>query len=457
MENTRFTDGRVPHPGIRDMFETPRRWQAYLDVEAALALVEAELGIIPVEAAKAIAEAADVDRLDQDRVRREMDRTSHPMMPLVVELSRAVGEEHGGWVHWGATTQNITQTGDLIVLRRAFDVIVSQVGRLLRVAADLADEHAETFMAGRTHGQHALPITFGFKAAAWADELIRHADRLEQLQPRLFVAMTGGAAGTFASLGELGPDVQQAVANRLHLGSMAIPGRSIVDHLAEYVLVLGLLATTGAKIGLEIYTLMATEVGELEEPVPAGTVGSSTMPHKRNPQLAQDVMNISAEIRALVPLALEGAIVGHEGDHAPALLERATRQSSILTGDLLERVHLILDNLGVHADRMRSNVDTSGGLITSEAVMLRLGGFIGRQAAHDVVYDVAQAVVVRGGTFAAHLARNPRVREHLSHGELDTLLEPSGLTGLSAQLARQGASRARERAASLAEGARHTT
>src|SRR6266851_1973981 len=282
------TAARVADPGIRALYRQENRWQAWLDVEAALARAQAELGIIPAGAAEAIAAAARYELLDRARIDEGFARTGHTIVPLVWELSRVVGEPHGGWVHWGATTQNITQTGDLLVLRQAHRVILGLIAEALAAMADLAERGAEMPIAGRTHGQHAVPATFGYKPAVWIDEMIRHVERFRQLAPRLFVAMLGGGAGTFASLGAQGPAVQAGIGRLLAMLPMKVPARTIGDHLAENICVLGLLAGTGGKIGREIYTLMKTEYGEVEEPVPPGTVGSSTMPQKRNPKLCQD-------------------------------------------------------------------------------------------------------------------------------------------------------------------------
>jgi 3-carboxy-cis,cis-muconate cycloisomerase len=289
----RFTDARVPDPGLRALFGRQHRWQCWLDVEAALAVAEAECGVIPAAAAEAIESAARLTGLDAARIERGIAESSHPLMALVTELSAAAGE-HGGWVHWGATTQNITQTGDVLVLREAHRRILRLLAGVLTVAADLAERTAGLPAAGRTHGQHAVPITFGFKPAGWIDELDRHVTRLRSAEGRVFTAMTGGAAGTFASLGQAGPRVQDAVAARLGLAPMTVPSRAIADSFAEYACLLGLLGATGTRIAGEVYQLMKTELAEASEPAPPGTVGSSTMPHKRNPQLCDDCITIGA-------------------------------------------------------------------------------------------------------------------------------------------------------------------
>src|SRR6266550_2976070 len=215
------TAARVSDPGIRALYKQENRWQAWLDVEVALARAQAELGIIPQEAAAAIARAARLELLDRRRIDEGFARTGHTIVPLVWELARVVGEPHGGWVHWGATTQNITQTGDLLVLRQAHHIFLRLIGDALNAAADLAERGADMPIAGRTHGQHAVPATFGYKPAVWIDELLRHVERMRQAAPRIFVAMLGGGAGTFASLGKQGPPVQQAIGRLLGFGSMA--------------------------------------------------------------------------------------------------------------------------------------------------------------------------------------------------------------------------------------------
>jgi 3-carboxy-cis,cis-muconate cycloisomerase len=226
---------------------------------------------------------------------------------------------------------------------------------------------------------------------------------------------------------------------------MAVPSRALGDPLAENICILGMLAATCGKIGREIYTLMKTEFGEVEEPVPPGTVGSSTMPQKRNPKLCQDIIAASAEVRAMVPLALEAMQTEHEADRTTSLImDSAEARACIETGDMLARLGEVMRGLRLDPARMRRNLDLGGGLIMAEAVMLQLGAAIGRQHAHDVVYDAAQATVVEGRSFAALLAADRRVAEHLDAKAIEALLDPTAYTGLCAEMARDGAKRARE-------------
>ena len=445
------TAARVSDPGVRALYRQENRWQAWLGVEAALAKAQAELGIIPQPAADAIARAARLELLDRARVDEGFARTGHTIVPLVWELARVTGEPHGGWVHWGATTQNITQTGDLVVLRQAHRIFFRLIAGALEAMADLAERGAEMPIAGRTHGQHAVPATFGYKPAVWIDEMIRHVERLREAAPRLFVAMLGGGAGTFASLGTQGQAVQAGIARALGMRSMQVPARTIGDHLAENICLLGLLSATCSKIAREIYTLMKTEYGEVEEPVPPGTVGSSTMPQKRNPKLCQDIIAAAAEVRAAVPLALEAMQTEHEADRTTSLImEAAEARACIATGDMLARLVEVLQGLRLDPARMRENLDLGGGLIMAEAVMLNLGAAIGRQHAHDVVYDAAQAAFVEHRLFGAVLAEDPRVTAHLDKDAIERLLDPTAYTGLCAEMARDAANRARTTAAAIA-------
>jgi 3-carboxy-cis,cis-muconate cycloisomerase len=454
MSDTLPTATRVSDPGIRALYRLENRWQAWLDVEAALARAQAELGIVPQAAAQAITVAARLEKLDRARIDAGFARTGHTIVPLVWELGRVVGEPHGGWVHWGATTQNITQTGDLLVLRQAHAILRRLIGEALAAMADLAERGADMVLPGRTHGQHALPATFGYKVAVWIDELLRHLERLRQAAPRLFVAMLGGGAGTYASLGDNGPKVQAGIARQLGMGSMAVPSRALGDHLAENICILGLLAATCGKIAREIYTLMKTEFGELEEPVPPGTVGSSTMPQKRNPKLCQDIIAAAAEARAMVPLALEAMQTEHEADRTTSLMmDSAEARACIAMGDALSRLGEVLRGLRLDPDRMRSNLELGNGLIMAEAVMLELGTRLGRQHAHDLVYDAAQAAFETKRPFARVLADDARVTAHMDAAAIGRLLDPTAYTGLCARMARDGAARARAAVAGLGQDA----
>ncbi len=436
---------RIEDPGVRALFTESSRFQAWLDVEAALAQAQAELEIIPTSAAAEITRKAKLDLLDLPAIHAGLARTGHPLVPLIWELDRVCEGEAGGYVHWGATTQNITQTGQLLLLRRAHNIFLRQLAAVLRAFADLAQRSKDMLLPGRTHGQHAVPATFGYKVAVWIDELCRHIERLQGCEGRVFVAMLGGGAGTLASLGETGLTTQEKIGQRLGMGAMAVPSRTLGDHQAEYVTLLGMLAATCSKIGREIYTLMKQEFGEVEEPVPPGTVGSSTMPQKRNPKLSQDIVAGAAQVRALVPLALEAMQTEHEADRTTSvMMSHAVTEACGLTGDILQRLIVVATNLQVFPERMRHNLDLSGGLIMAEALMLDLGKHIGRQRAHDAVYEAAQAVVTAGRPFRELLAEDPQVSSRFTAEQIEALLNPAQYTGLCSQFAERGAKRALE-------------
>ncbi|MFT3832357.1 MAG: adenylosuccinate lyase family protein [Micropruina sp.] len=441
---TALDDSKL-HCTVAELFTPRAKRQRWLDVEAALARAEADAGLVPGAAAEAIMSVARLDLLDYDALLAAEAAAGHVMVPLVNALAEAVGAEHGGWVHWGATTQNIQQSGDTVGVARAHRILVNRLRRVLVALADLADTHAETLMAGRTHGQHAVPITFGYKAAVWADLIGRHLARLQQAEPRLFVAMLGGAAGTFATFGTAGPDVQQRFAEQLGLAPMPIPSRAMVDHLAEWVCLLGMVAATAQSIAEEVIRLMASEFGEVSESLAATDVGSSTMPQKRNAKLSMGIVTAAAQARALVPLALEATVQAHEVDGArSAMMDRAIEGSATLLDDILDRLERLLAGLEIHPERMRANLDLTGGLISAEAVMMRLAEVLGRQRAHAVVHHAARESALNGDDFAAVLAREPAVAATLSDAEIQALLDPARHVGLSAELARQTAARVPE-------------
>ncbi|WP_102157594.1 lyase family protein [Zhihengliuella halotolerans] len=448
---SRFTDGRVGDAGLRKLLDEENRYRQRLRVEAALAAAQARVGIIPEEAAEAIESAVASNSVDFAAVRAGVAKTSHPLMALVEELAAATGPKHGGWVHWGATTQNITQTADLLILKECHQLITGLIERTVAAASSLAESTATTAIAGRTHGQHGVPTTFGFKVSIWLDQYLRHLERLDAVGPRLFQAMMGGAVGNYAAMGEAGPRIQDEVGAALGLGSMPVPSRAIGDSFAEMVTLLGLVAGTSSHVAREVFTLMKPEFGEAFEPIPSGIIGSSTMPHKRNPQLCQDILSISAEIRSLVPLALEGMLEDHEVDGAAtAMRDGALGRAVVLGGDLLIRVAVVLEGLELDEERMKQNLHLTQGLIASESIMMALAEHLGRQAAHDVVYEAAQAASMGERSFVEILMSDRRIARRMGREELELLLDPARPAGLSVGIARSTARRATATLASRA-------
>ena len=451
MKNGNPTSLRIPDPGIAALFEQDARWQAWLDVEAALAKAEAELGIIPEGAAQEIVAKCDLSLFDKNLLTQGFRRTGHTLVPLVWELARLCDADAGNYVHWGATTQNITQTGDLLQLRKAHQIFLRQIGMIFEALADLAERSKDMALPGRTHGQHAVPATYGLKVAIWIDEFARHIERLKGCESRVFQALLGGAAGTAASFGDKGLRVQERMAAHLNMAPMIVPARSIMDHLVEYLMLLSLLAASCGKFANEIYVGMKQEFGEVEEPISPGTVGSSTMPQKRNPHLSQDVMAYAAQIRSMIPLALETVMTEHEANRQTSLMMRyAQNQVCVLLGDTLERVRILAEGLVLKPERMLRNLALTEGLIMAEPIMLALGEHVGRQEAHDIVYDAAQAAASGPNNFTDLLLADERFSNHLSAIQIKSMLDPTQYTGLCSEIAWGQAKRARKLAKELA-------
>ena len=435
---------------VSEIFNESNIFQSYLDVESALARAQASQGIIPLQAAEIITENAKLELLELQNIYDGLDKTGHPLVPLIWELDRICGEEAGGYIHWGATTQNITQTGKILLIKKCHDSYLRDLGNLLHILGNLAEETKDYAMPGRTHGQHAVPATFGYKVAVWIDELIRHTDRLEECEGRIFVAMLGGGAGTMASVGIEGLETQRLIGKELGLGSMTMPSRVIGDHLTEYITLLAMLAATASKISREIYIMMKQEFGEVEEPVPVGAVGSSTMPQKRNPRLCQSVIAWASEIRTFVPMSLEAMQTEHEADAATSvMINSAIDRTCVLMGQITNTLIEIFSGLKVFPDRMRENLDLSGGLILSERIMLELGHKMGRQKAHDVVYEAAQRSVNEQRAFTETLQEEPDVANQLTKEEILGLLDPEQYTGLSSYFAHEFSIKAEQRSQEL--------
>lgn len=418
-------------PEIRAVFDERAMVQRWLDVEAALAGAQADLDLIPAGAGAAIAGAARVEHLDFERLGRELRVAAHPLMPVVRALEEAAGD-HGRWVHWGATTQDIMDTGLVLQLKATHAILRRDLAALVGVLADLAARHRDTLMVGRTHGQPALPITFGFKAAGWTAESLRQLRRLDEVAPRLLVGQLAGAVGTLAGFGPQGEDLQRRVMERLGLGRPPIAWHAARDCISEFVVLLALLGGSLARLATEVIELSRAELGEVEEPFAAGKIGSSTMPHKRNPAHAERVVAIGRLLRGLASGALETMVAVHERDMSVGRAEWAlVPEACCLAAAGLHWTLYIARGLRVDSRRMRDNLDRLGGQVLSEAVMLALGRVLGRNAAHDVVYATSIAAFEGRGNFRDLLLGDRRVSTVLSASDLDRLLDPGAYTGLA--------------------------
>jgi 3-carboxy-cis,cis-muconate cycloisomerase len=423
-------------PELRAVFADTYQLQCWLDFEAALARAEAAEGVIPQAAADEITRVARAELIDLDALREGVNFTGHPLISLVRQLAELCEDEAGRYVHWGATTQDVTDTGLMLQAQAAYRIVLRDLSDLAAALAELAAAERDTLQAGRTHGQHATPITFGFKVAVWLDEVARHIERMEQAAPRVFMGEFAGASTTLASLSDdplRALAVQRRLMEDLGLGMPVIGWHASRDRFAELGLLLALLAATCGKIAHEVILLQKSEVMELEEPHHHGKVGSSTMPHKRNPMGCEGIMALSRLARSLVPALLESAATAeHERDWAAVHTEWAALPEICITaGAAVSQTLAVIRGLHVYRDRMRANVDVLHGLILSEAVMLALGEHTGRQVAHDIVYEAAMAAFEQRRPLADLLLADPRVTAHLTTEEISQLLRPEAYTGLA--------------------------
>lgn len=420
---------------LRAIFNERNRVQKWLDFEAALALEQAALGIIPQAAADDIAAHAQASEIDIDAVAAEIRRIKHPLVPALKAVQQRCRPEHGEYIHFGPTTQDVLDTGTMLQIRDAHAVYLRDMKATGRALARLAEDHRATPMAGRSHGVQALPITFGHKAAVWLAEMGRHYERLRQLEPRMFVGGMVGAVGTQASFGPQAAELERRVMQRLGLGVADINWQPARDRFAEYVNVLGLIGATLGKIANEIITLEHTEIGELYEPFSAGKVGSSTMPHKRNPSTCEAVVGVSRALRYNVAFMLESMMVEHERDGSAWRGEwKALPESCLMAGGLLAMMKYVLTDLHVDAARMRKNLDCLGGFLLSERVMFVLSDRVGKQTAHDLVYEASMHGIESGLSFEQALLQNAQVRAALSPDELRAALDPATYTGRAAEM-----------------------
>lgn len=418
---------------LRRVFGDRTTVQRWLDVEIALARAEAELGLIPKDAADEIARHGDASYYDLDEMKREMDRTAHPIVPLVRAMAAKCGGDAGQYVHWGATTQDIMDTGQILQIKEAWDYISEELDALETNLTQLAQAHKETPMAGRTHGQQAQPVTFGYKVAVWIAEIRRHRTRMSECAARLFTGQFSGAVGTMAALGEHGPDVQNRLMARLGLAVPEISWHAARDTMAEYASVTAMIAGTMGKIAQEIYLLQKTELAEVEEPMPAGKVGSSTMPHKRNPAVCESVVALARSTAGTLNVAFANIIAEHERDKIGLQAEREyVARLAAQTHSAVRKTVFVTGNLTVKTDNMRRNLGITAGQTLSEAVMMKLADLIGRQRAHDVVYEACRNAVDGGADMRAALLANPDIAEKLSETDLDAILDPAGYTGQAA-------------------------
>jgi 3-carboxy-cis,cis-muconate cycloisomerase len=419
-------------PQMRRVFSDENRTRCYLEIEAALARVQAQLGIIPADATAEIERQCRIENIDFAKLKQQTERIGYPILGVVQQIVALCRDGLGEWCHWGATTQDITDTATVMQIRDALALVEQDLEAIAAALAELARRHRDTPMAGRSNLQQAVPITFGFKAATLLAAMQRHRARLAELRARVLVGEFAGAAGTLSSLGADGLKVQEALMRELALGQPEIAWHTVRDRIAEVGCFLALLTGTLGKIAMDVKLLMQTEVAEVFEPFHAGRGSSSTMPQKRNPVSSLYIHATAALVRQSAAALLEAAVADHERSTGPWEIEWiALPEAFLLASGCLAQSRVMLAGLEVDAKRMRVNLDLTNGLIVSEAVMMGLGPHLGRQRAHDVVYDKCREALASGRMLRDVLAEEPEITAHVSRDELAWLTDPTNYLGLA--------------------------
>jgi 3-carboxy-cis,cis-muconate cycloisomerase len=420
---------------MRGVFSDETRVGYYLDIERALARVQARLGIIPEQAAREIEQKARIENIDLVRLKQQTERIGYPILGVVQQIVGLCAEGLGEWCHWGATTQDITDTAAIMQIRAALDLVEKDMEAVAAALADLSRRYRDTPMAGRSNLQQAVPLTFGFKTATLLAAMQRHRERLAQLRPRVLVGEFAGAVGTLASLGADGLKVQAALMDELGLGQPEIAWHTVRDRIGEVGCFLGLLTGTLGKISMDVKLLMQTEVAEVYEPFHEGRGSSSTMPQKRNPISCLYIHSNAALVRQHTAALLEAAVADHERSTGPWEIEWiALPEIFLLSAGALAQTRVMLSGLEVDAKRMRANLDLTLGMVVSEAVMMGLGPHLGRQRAHDLVYDICRKVAVTGQPLVDLLAQDADISKHLTRAELAKMCDPAGYLGLAGEM-----------------------
>jgi 3-carboxy-cis,cis-muconate cycloisomerase len=420
---------------MRRIFADENRIQKYLDIEAALARAQARLGVIPQNACDEILRRCSIAEYDFAQLKTQTERIGYPVLPVVQQLVALCRDGLGEWCHWGATTQDITDTATILQIREALDLVEADLVAISDALAALARRHRDTPMAGRSNLQQAVPITFGYKVATYLAGFERHLQRLKELRPRVLVGEFGGAAGTLASLGNCGLEVQAGLMQELGLGQPEIAWHTVRDGIAEVGCFLGLVTGSCGKIALDVKLMMQTEVEEVYEPFHEGRGSSSTMPQKRNPISSVYITATTSLVRQHVAALLDAMVEDHERATGPWEIEWiAVPEIFSLASGALAQTRFMVSGLQVDERKMRANLDITRGLIMSEAVMMGLGPHIGRQYAHDLVYDICRKVIATGRPLIDLLAEDKEIGKHLDRTALEKLCDPANYLGQAGEM-----------------------
>lgn len=429
-------DWKFSTPEMRAVWSTEALVSTWLEVEATLAQCQAEVGMIPDAAAADIAAVADTDHVSVEEVARRFRRTNLDSVAMIRTLTDAVSESSREYVHWGATTTDVTETGLSLQLRESIRVLTDHLRELEAVLLDLAETHAETLAVTRTHSQHALPMTFGLKLARWATETHRLVERIEAAQDRICVGKLVGAAGTYASFGDSGPDLERRFCEELGLTRADVSIQESGARLWEYMDLLGTVATTYQRVANEIWNRQRTEFGELQEPFVTGeNTGSSTLAFKRNPFQCEWIRSIALLVKNQANAARDLNMEDERDGTRFAFYRALIPTASTMTDAVVTTTTAVLEGLEVDEERMRTNLDLLDGLIMSESVMMELAGRgAGKQTAHEILYDSATLAYEEDLSLREALERDGRAREYLDADELDAATDPENYLGESVAL-----------------------
>lgn len=422
-------------PELEALFDERAVLQRWLDFEAALAEAQARRGLIPAAAAAEIKVKAHLEQLDLDSVREGYSKSRNSVVPLLAGLRRACADGHGEYVHYGATTQDVLDTGLILALKETLRIVLRDLLRLESVCLDLAVQHRSTPMAARTHGQQALPTTFGLKVAIWAAEIHRHIERLRHLQSTVCCGQLSGAVGTYAALGEQGIEVARETMELLGLAHDPLSWHTARDRVAELASDFALLAMTLAKIANEIYQLQKTEIDELREPSLSGAAASSTMPHKQNPVLCQRIAALSRHVRALSGTVVESMAHEHERDPRCLWTEwLAMPQICIYTGSSAACLLQILSGLIVRPEQMLANLHRQKDLLATEWLLFRLGKIVGKNKAMDKLHKLAAAAAEQQISLKKAVLADNELGSVFNEEELAPLDSPEQYVGSAVEL-----------------------
>src|ERR1700761_5808 len=420
---------------MRRIFADENRVQKYLDIEAALARAQARLGIIPQEAAEEICRHCDAKEYDFAKLKSQTERIGYPVLPVVQQLVALCRDGLGEWCHWGATTQDITDSATVMQIREGLTLVEADLNGISDALAALARKYRNTPMAGRSNLQQAVPITFGYKMATLLAAFERHKQRLKELKTRVLVGEFGGAAGTLSSLSGRGLETQAELMKELKLDQPAIAWHTVRDTIAEVGCFLGLVTGTCGKIAFDVKLLMQTEVEEVYEPFAEGRGSSSTMPQKRNPISSVYITALTSVVRQHVAALLDAMVEDHERATGPWEIEWiAVPEIFSLASGALAQTRFVVSGLIVDEKKMRANLDITRGLIVSEAVMMGLGPHLGRQYAHDLVYDICRKVIATGRPLLDLLAEDKEITKHLDRAALAKLCDPANYLGEAGEM-----------------------